>query len=200
MEGMSVTGKGYKKHEQHVKNWIQHEGKQFLRAIGVKEGQIVLDFGCGAGHYAIPAARIAEKVYAVDENEGALDELIDAVKSEKLGNIVPIKASKNRLKNEFFDVILLYDILHYINQEERKKLYGEIHRILKVNGLLSVYPKHHKEDEPLWNLANMCLEGMIREIESANFYLEKKYFKKLLHDNHYVMGSVLNFRKRGEKI
>ena len=50
-----------------IKKWLEKDGEQFLRKIGLKEGQTVLDFGCGEGHYAIPAAKIVSnkgKVYA----------------------------------------------------------------------------------------------------------------------------------------
>jgi len=31
------------------------------------------------------------------------------------------------------------------------------------------------------------------EIEEANFYLERRYFKRLMHDNNYDEGYILNF-------
>ena len=34
---------------------------QLLEDVGIEAGQVVLDFGCGSGTYAIPAARIVGK-------------------------------------------------------------------------------------------------------------------------------------------
>jgi len=36
--------------------WEKEDGVKFLRKVGLRPGQTVLDFGCGAGHYTIPAA------------------------------------------------------------------------------------------------------------------------------------------------
>jgi len=56
--------------ETNLRNWLQKDGVQLLRNAGIFEGQTVLDFGCGAGNYTIPAAEIVGKkgkVYAVDK-------------------------------------------------------------------------------------------------------------------------------------
>ena len=56
---------------------------------------------------------------------------------------------------------MLYDVLHYMETWERKRIYEEIYMILKEDGLLSVYSKHHKSNGPLGNLSNMELEDVI---------------------------------------
>ena len=55
-----------------VKKWIEEDGQKFLTEIGAKKGQFVLDFGCGVGHYTIPASKTVGrngKVYALDKNK-----------------------------------------------------------------------------------------------------------------------------------
>jgi len=189
--------------EVDVKEWLKEKGKVFLRGIGIKEGQVVLDFGCNVGHYAIPAAEVVGKqgkVYAMDKDIGLLNELMHTAKTMNLKNIVPMHARSEELKikldDESVDVILVYDVLHYFNAIERNKIYNEFYRVLKKNGLLSVYPKHNKSDEPLWNLANMQLEDIIKEIESAKLSLEGKFYKKLIHDNYCNNGYILHFTKK----
>jgi len=190
--------------ETDVQNWIEREGEVFLKDMGVRKGQLVLDFGCGVGHYTIPAAKVVGKegkVYAVDKDREALDKLTEMAESKGLKNILIIKTSgdlKIDLKDRSIDVVLLYDVLHYMKAQERKEIYGEVYRILKNDGLLFVYPKHHKCDESLWNLADMKLEDVIKEIESANFYVKRKCLKTLIHDDNYDEGFILNFTKRGE--
>jgi len=64
--------------------------KDILEAVGVKSGQLVVDFGCGKGNYAIPAAEIIGnkgKLYALDENQSKLSELSRRAKSIELENI-----------------------------------------------------------------------------------------------------------------
>jgi hypothetical protein len=79
---------------------------------------------------------------------------------------------------------------------EREKMYVECHRILKNGALLSVYPKHNKSDEPLWNLSDMQLEDITKEIEDVKFKFEGQFHKNLIHDDNYNMGYILNFTKK----
>ena len=188
--------------EADVREWLKEKGKEFLKDIGIKEGQVVLDFGCNVGHYTIPAAEVVGeegRVYAIDKDIESLNELMRTAKIKGLRNIVPILIQssdlKINLKDESVDVILLYDVLHYIDAMGRNKIYNESYRILKNDGLLSVYPKHNKSDEPLWNLSNMQLEDVIKEIESTKFRFERQFYKKLIHNNIYNMGYILNFIK-----
>jgi len=183
----------------NVERWLREDGKTFLEDIGIKRGQIVLDFGCGVGHYTIPASKVVSeegKVYALDKDREVINQLMEKAELEGLKNIVPLYSqSKISLKDEYVDLILIYDVLHYNNLMERNKIYDESYRVLKNGGLLSVYPKHCKLDEPLWNLSDTELEDIIKEIEGAKFNFEGKFYKKLIHNNGYNMGYVLNFTK-----
>jgi ubiquinone/menaquinone biosynthesis C-methylase UbiE len=182
-----------------IEKWLEGDGEVFLKDIGIREGQLILDFGCGVGHYTIPIAKVVGKegkVYAVDKDREALDKLTQIAESKGLRNIFIIRTSgdlKIDLKDESIDTVLLYDVLHYMQPQERREIYNEVYRILKIDGLLLVYPKHHKRDDSLWNLADMELEDVIKEIESADFYLERKCFKTLIHDDNYEKGFILNF-------
>jgi ubiquinone/menaquinone biosynthesis C-methylase UbiE len=179
-----------------IERWLKGDGQIYLKDIGIAKGHIVLDFGCGDGHYTIPAAKVVGKkglVYAQDKDEGALDELIKKAKAEGLKNIKVIKTKgelKIDLDDKSLDAVLLYDVLHYHDMEERRKIYGEVYRILKKGALLSVFPRHHKE------YMHLKLEEVKKEIEKANFSFEGKFFKRLIHDDDYVKDYVFNFRRR----
>ena len=166
---------------------------RLLQRIGIKTGLSVLDFGCGSGTYTIPVAKIVGKegkVYALDKDKNALDNLMKKAKLAGLKNIRRMATSgelRIELPDESVDVSLLFDVFHhyYFPQiDDKKRLMDEIYRITKTNGFVSVWPKH--------------MESEIRdEIEGANFYLEKEYFGTLIHDNKDIeTGKVINFRKK----
>jgi len=49
-----------------MKKWMDMEGEIFIRDIGMKGNQSILDFGCGLGNYTIPVVvfvRRMGKVY-----------------------------------------------------------------------------------------------------------------------------------------
>ena len=177
----------------YIKKWLDRMGEIFLIDVGIEQNHSVIDFGCGAGNYTIPAAKVvgeSGRVYAVDKNKESLDELMH--RSEKIGlkNIERIDVSeriKVPLQEESVDVVLLYDVIHLV--DNRRKLLTEMHQVLKTNALISIYPKHHQE------CMNMELDDVKEEIKSAGFGFERMLYKTLMHDNHLEQGYVLNFRK-----
>ena len=63
---------------------------EIMQRIGIKSGQAILDFGCGSGTYTIPVAKIVGKkgkVYALDKDKNALDNLMRKAKLGRLKNI-----------------------------------------------------------------------------------------------------------------
>ena len=174
--------------------WLDREGEEVLRKVGVRKGEKVLDFGCGRGNYAIPAARIVGeegRVYALDRNQRALDELMRRAEDERLRNVTRVDTSGEveiMLEDGSVDVVLLYDIFWYFPLTDGRlpKLLSEVHRVTADDGLVSVYPKHINS------------ERLKEKMESAGFELEGGYFGRLIHDGNLETGRVLNFRKRKE--
>ena len=172
---------------------LESQAFEVLETAGIKRGQIVLDFGCGSGTYTIAAAKIVGeqgKVYALDKDKKALDELMQKAESAGLKNVERTDTSgelKIDLTDESVDVVLLFDVFHHYyfpQADDRRKLLNEIYRILKLDGFISVWPKHMESEAK-------------DEIESANFYLKSKYSGTLIHDNKdHERGQILNFRKR----
>ena len=185
--------------EDNVKKWVEQDGEKFLEEVGIKKGQTVLDFGSSEGHYTIPVSKVIganAKVYALDKDKGVLDKLKKITEKNNIKNIELIKEdSKIPLENNSLDAVLCYDVIHYENKKKRIAIYNEIHRVLKKEGLFSVYPKHHKKDYPLMELADINLESVVQEIERFGFVLESKFLKTLLHDEYYNEGCILNFRR-----
>lgn len=184
-----------------MQKWETESGVKFLKNIGIETGQIVLDFGANDGHYSIPAAILVGNngsVYAIDKEQEPLNKIEQKAHNLGLDNIKIIKNSgevKLSLGNDSIDVVLLYDILHYLKQEERKILYGEIYRVLKPDGLLSVYPKHVVEDYPLMEFQNIHIDDVKQEIRDSGFLFDQKYCDKMSHNDEINSGCVLNFKK-----
>ena len=171
---------------------LESRALEVLKRIGIRRGQTVLDFGCGSGTYTIPAARIVGeqgRVYVLDKDKKALDELMQKAESTGLRNIERMETTGKleiELIDEYIDVVLVFDVFHpyYFPQaEDRRRLLSEIYRIMKPTAFVSVWPKHMESETE-------------DEVEKANFYLEKELSETLIHDNKNLeKGKVLNFRK-----
>jgi ubiquinone/menaquinone biosynthesis C-methylase UbiE len=177
--------------KNNIKNYTEERCKEILKRIGIEKGQTVLDFGCGGGNYTIPAAKIIGnegKIYAVDEDGYKLKDLQEKVKSANLQNIKTIRTSGELnfgFENATFDVVLLYDIFWYFSLQSPKllELLKEVYRVLKSDGLISVYPEHIEA------------EKLKQKIEKSGFYLINRLRGKIIHEGKPEQSQILNFRK-----
>ena len=185
-----------------LSDWESKAGVEFLKKVGIRKDDKVLDFGCGSGNYTIPSAIIAGEKgadFAVDDEEYYFDTIRKKAKLIKLGNIKTIN-TKGKLDfdfmDNFFDFVMLYDVLHYLDFPKRKILYQEIFRILKTDAILSVHPKHTIGNFPMMELRNVSVDELIAEIENNDFAYEQKICSEISHDEHLENGCIFNFMKK----
>ena len=117
-------------------------------------------YGCGSGVFTIPSAWIVGeegRVHALDARPNALERVREKAKNEGLGNIVTVLSESSKLAtslpDESIDVILVYDVMHAI--DDRQGLLDELHRLLKRDGFLSIFPMHLGTDKML-AIMNEC--------------------------------------------
>jgi len=173
---------------------LESRSLEVLQQTGIKRGQTVLDFGCGYGAYTIPVARIVGargKVYALDKDKEALNELMRKAGSAGLKNIEKMETfggPEIELADESVDVVLLFDVLHsfyFPHAGDRKRLLGEIYRIMKRSAILSI---------SVW--PNLMEPETEDEIKSADFRLEREVSETLTDGNKDLeVRKILNFKK-----
>ena len=140
--------------ELEVREWLHEHAYELLNIVGVGSAQTVLDYGCGPGIFSIAGARIVGqqgKVYALDVSPGALERVRKKARNEGMSNIETILADSSKLtvdlEDECVDVVLLYDVIQEI--DNRQGLLSELHRVLKRDGFISVFPMHIGTDRML---------------------------------------------------
>jgi ubiquinone/menaquinone biosynthesis C-methylase UbiE len=115
-----------------------------LTEVRIKTGFHVLDYGCGPGSYITPLAQLVGptgRIYAVDVNPLAIRAVQRLVSKKGLTNVEAILSDcDTRLPPSSLDVVLLYDILHDLDEPDR--VLAEVHRVLKTEGILSVSDHH----------------------------------------------------------
>lgn len=183
---------------------LERQAENVLSEVGLRPGQSVLDFGCGSGTYAVPAAHIVGddgEVYAVDKawhgiwpGEG-LAKLRQRAQTEGLANIHVMKTSGGAridLDDAAVDVVLAHDVLHsyYSSMGQIAAILREMHRVLRPGGFLSLYP-----GDPEVSGDARQLQRIVSEIEAAGFRLEVEYALNVVHENTIVSGHVTRFAK-----
>lgn len=130
-----------------VRQWLMDHARDVLTRVGVREKQTVLDYGCGPGTFTFTTAGLVGKggkVYALDVRPRALERVREKAMSEKIENVETIlldtSGFNTGLGSESIDVVLLYDVFHDIG--DRQGLLQELYRVLKPDGLLSIFPMH----------------------------------------------------------
>jgi ubiquinone/menaquinone biosynthesis C-methylase UbiE len=183
-------------------SWLDYKAVSLMKEVGLQKGDRIIDFGCRDGNFTIPAARIAGekgKVYAIEKDEYFLNKVREAAKKESLNNIIFIKNRGDNFKFDIkegtIDIILLYDVLHYMTEIDRSTIYEDSYRVLKKDGLLSIYPKHYKYDWPMQTLADVGLDQIIEEVKKSNFVLDSVIEKEIMHFHTIEKGKVFNFKK-----
>lgn len=178
-----------------MEEWLNSKGESIIREFGIKSGQTILDFGCGPGVYSIIASKIvgaSGKIYALDYDEDPLEELTDKIKNQNINNIEIMKTSKQisiPLKSNSIDVVLMYDVYHLLDKDDRVKLLNEIYRILKLNhGILSYFATHIGS-------YGIKLNAVQERIKKVGFTLVEQFKRPMFHWSWIEDGTVLNYRK-----
>ena len=170
-----------------LKKWYNEVADSFLRRVGIKENDVVLDFGCGAGNYVFPIAKIVGqkgKVYALDKEKLVIDEI--TIKSSKLGldtQIIPIKTDgglKVPLEKNSVDVTILFDVLGAIirrnSVDEVLHFLEELSRITKDDGTLILALKHTSN----WKNWGMSKERVL-DLVQRYFIIDREEVLTHLH-------------------
>lgn len=128
--------------------WLEREGReaeqrpaQIFRAMGLRDGQVVADLGCGTGWFARRMARAvgpSGKVYAIDVQPEMLELMKGHLAKENVTNVVPVLgASDNpRLAPASLDWVLMVDVYHEFQQP--KAMLARIRESLKPAGKVAL--------------------------------------------------------------
>lgn len=156
-----------------------------LDELEVRQGEEILDLGCGRGVDTIEAARLAGTkgmAIGLDLTESMVKQAIDYATREKIRNVAFTLGNIERLpfKENTFDGVMSNCVINHAR--DKKKVYREIHRVLKPNGRFVVadavakypLPDEVKNDPEAWA---QCFGGAITEEEYLESILTAGFHK-----------------------
>lgn len=116
-------------------------------AFDIREGMIVVDYGCGPGRYTAKLARLVGSpgfVYAVDIHELAIGAVERKIQKLGLKNVKPVLANgyDSTLPTDIADVVCALDMFFGI--KDPPAFLGELRRILKPQGTLIIDDGHQR--------------------------------------------------------
>lgn len=157
----------------------EEEPQKLLKALAVKPGQHVCDFGCGNGYHTLQlAGKVGPRgtVYAVDIQQDMLDLLQQRAEPRGLTNIEPILATSidPRLPRGKLDLVLLVDVYHELFQPE--VILQAIHASLNKTGRLVLVEFREEDPEvPILPLHKMSQPQVMKEITANQFKLVEQF-------------------------
>jgi ubiquinone/menaquinone biosynthesis C-methylase UbiE len=150
--------------------------REILKEVGIKPDYNVLDYGCGPGSYIAPLAELIGKegrIYALDMNPTAIEMVRKIALKKHLKNLKTIQSnSRTGLPADSIDVVLLYDILHDLGNPD--EVLGELHRVLKTNGILSVSDHHMGEQDIISRITNAGLFSILNKGINTHGFTKRK--------------------------
>ena len=110
---------------------------RLLSLLRVRPDDVVVDFGCGPGFYAIPLARIATRTIGIDVSTRMLERLRDNCKKDAVKvEMLQSDGTSIDLEDDSIDLILTVHVFHEI--EKRTEVLSEFSRILRGSGRLVI--------------------------------------------------------------
>jgi len=118
-------------------NKIDH----ILKKLNLKEGQILLDIGCGWGELIITAAKQYKvKAVGITLSEEQFEKTNERIKAEGLEDLVEVKLEDYReLKNLSFDRIVSIGMLEHVGLDNLSEYFHVVNSLLKEKGLSLVH-------------------------------------------------------------
>ena len=121
-----------------------------LLPFALKEGMVVVDFGCGPGSSVESASKfvgVNGKVYAVDVQPLAIQSVEKIIRDKQLDNVVPVLAVDYPIDiaDHSVDVIFALDMFHHV--KETSAMLKELKRMIKPDGKLFIEGGHQPLNE-----------------------------------------------------
>ncbi|MBX4261388.1 cyclopropane-fatty-acyl-phospholipid synthase family protein [Clostridium estertheticum] len=118
-------------------NKINH----ILKKLNLKEGQTLLDIGCGWGELIITAAKQYKvKAIGITLSEEQFEKVNERIKAEGLEDLVEVKLEDYReLKNLKFDRIVSIGMLEHVGLDNLSEYFHVVNSLLNDKGLSLVH-------------------------------------------------------------
>lgn len=184
----------------HGADWLERPKRveeerpdEVIAAMGLKDGDVAVDLGCGTGFFARRMAKAVAptgKVYGVDIQPEFLDLLKQYCEKEGVTNVVPVLGEEDdpKLPKGAIDWILLVDVYHEFQHPQA--MLAKMRESLKPDGkvalveyrLLGDTAKHIKLEHRMsvkqvlseWNPAGFELVDLQESLPSQHLFIFQK--------------------------
>lgn len=153
----------------NVIDFFNNTADKNYKTLGLKKGQIVVDYGCGPARYIENASKSVSstgKVYAVDIHPLAIENVKSIIKRKQLNNVEAIlpEGYTTSIKDDCVDVVYALDMFHMVSSP--MELLQEFHRILNDNGIAIIEDGHQKRNITIKKINDSNLFNIVEELDT----------------------------------
>jgi ubiquinone/menaquinone biosynthesis C-methylase UbiE len=180
--------------------WLEREGREeeqrpdkIIRAMGLRDGKVVADLGCGTGWFARRLARAVApsgRVYAIDIQPEMLELMKGHLDREQITNVVPVLGTSDDpgIPPGSLDWVLMVDVYHEFQQP--KAMLARIRESLKPEGKVAlveyrtegdsaahIRPEHRMSVEQVlaeWVPAGFRMKARREDLPTQHFFVFEK--------------------------
>jgi ubiquinone/menaquinone biosynthesis C-methylase UbiE len=178
-------------------DWLEREGREaeqrpaeIIRKMGLKDGAVVADLGCGTGYFARRMARaVAPRgtVYAVDIQPEMLAKTRELAAADGVTNVVTLlgKDDDPGLPEGSLDWILLVDVYHEF--QKPKPMLARMKAALKPKGRIALV-EYRLEGDSATHIRRehrMSVAEILEEWKPAGFEMVEKH--EFLPTQHFLI-------------
>ncbi|NLW37287.1 MAG: class I SAM-dependent methyltransferase [Peptococcaceae bacterium] len=161
----------------------EREARLVMERLDLQQGHRVIDLGCGTGAFAIPAARICRKVYAVDISRAMLERCAEKARAAGLHNIETHCAGflTYEHKEAPVDAVVSVAALHHLPDFWKAVALKRIYNMLKPGGKLYLFDvvfsfpvESYQSELDKW-VKGMCEEAGQAMAEETVLHIRDEY-------------------------
>jgi ubiquinone/menaquinone biosynthesis C-methylase UbiE len=152
---------------------------EVLKALALREGEVVADIGSGSGYFTLRFARAvgdAGRVYAVDVSPDMIRHLNHRLRDEGIRNVVPVLSEPDDplLPGASVDRFVIVDTWHHV--EDQTRYLALLKRMLRPGGQV-IHIDFQKRDLPVGPPIGMKIarEDLVKQMEGAGFRLAAEH-------------------------
>lgn len=161
-------------------DWLERDDREatekpehVLDVLGVKQGDVVADVGCGSGYFTTRLAkRVGPKgrVLATDLQPQMLKMLKEKTDAQKIANVVPLLSTESdaKLPRGELDLVLMVDVYHELPKPA--ETLAQVRAALKKTGRLALVEYRAEDpDVPIKPEHKMTLAQIKKELGANHF-------------------------------
>jgi len=149
-----------------------------FKLIKIKNKKTILDLGCGDGRDSLYFFNKGLNVTAVDFSSSG----IKKIRSQNLKiNCIFSDIRKVKFPKNSFDIIYAHLSLHYFDDKTTIKIFDNLYKILKKDGLIFV--KCKSTDDYLFGKGQKVAENMYKKGHTRHFFSKEYMAEKLVKFN-----------------